>query len=480
MLLNAQHGVLILADTVLSQPEIQAQCIHFQVIIVVSRCKHFITYYRRTQLLDGPNEEDGRLWLQELRVKRPLVEVVRREEPAGTTRSTSHPTPHLVSYTTTNNIKIAILSNSPDQQQYKDPTVAWRRISRHTEIAKAGSAADTSAQAADMDSNISSRKRGRPPGNINHCSKAISGVKARRMEPIPVEEQRTQLSSVDSMGASRIESRADPEVAQGLYPQEAATRITAAMTDLLTTPQSGGQESRTEHGSSTEQPHELSASQRDQADADVMQLNERMAQTAHSARKRKECPTAAEQHYNRSRHMESTQTTSEVQASWETYSQRTIVNQQRRPVAISRRKKVRMSTSVLSPVYNPRNLSGVKTSSSSSSILCVSPDIASDVNVNNMYTDDNLSTEYNASDIDVRSNNEQRRDQDSRTDSRSTVYDDIFDVNPALQAVTFSSTLPLLDGNQEADETAFLCELARAHADDTAYLPCSLPSKGVG
>ena len=43
-----------------------------------------------------------------------------------------------------------------------------------------------------------------------------------------------------------------------------------------------------------------------------------------------------------------------------------------------------------------------------------------------------------------------------------------------------SSTLPLLDGNQEADEAAFLCELARANADDTAYLPCSLPSKGVG
>ena len=124
MLLNAQHGVLILADTVLSQPEIQAQCRHFPVIIVVSRGKHFITYYRRTQLLDGPSEEDGRLWLQELRVKRPLVDIERREESAGTTRSTSQPTPHLVCYTTTNNIKIAILSNSPDQQQYKDPKVA--------------------------------------------------------------------------------------------------------------------------------------------------------------------------------------------------------------------------------------------------------------------------------------------------------------------------------------------------------------------
>ena len=34
VLLNAQHGVLLLADSVLSRPEIQAQCIHFQVIIV--------------------------------------------------------------------------------------------------------------------------------------------------------------------------------------------------------------------------------------------------------------------------------------------------------------------------------------------------------------------------------------------------------------------------------------------------------------
>ena len=66
-----------------------------------------------------------------------------------------------------------------------------------------------------------------------------------------------------------------------------------------------------------------------------MQLNERMAQTAHSARKRKECPTAVEQRCNRSRHMESTQTTPEVQASWETYPQRTIVNQPHRPVTTS-------------------------------------------------------------------------------------------------------------------------------------------------
>ena len=61
MLLNAQHGVLILAITVLNLPKIPAQCAHFQVIIVVSRGQLFITYYRRTKLLAGPNEEDGRI-----------------------------------------------------------------------------------------------------------------------------------------------------------------------------------------------------------------------------------------------------------------------------------------------------------------------------------------------------------------------------------------------------------------------------------
>ena len=138
-----------------------------------------MTYYRRTKLLAGPNEEDGRLWLQELRMKRPLADVMRREESAGTTRSTSQPTPHLVSYTTANNIKIAILSNSPDKQQYKDPAVAWRRIFKHTDSDHAGSAAgSTSAHLIDMERNPSSRKRGRPVGNKNQCSKpkAIRGV----------------------------------------------------------------------------------------------------------------------------------------------------------------------------------------------------------------------------------------------------------------------------------------------------------------
>ena len=63
MLLNDNHGVLLLADTVLSQPWVQSQCEDFQFIIVVSRGKHFITYYRRTRLLAGQDEGNVRLWL---------------------------------------------------------------------------------------------------------------------------------------------------------------------------------------------------------------------------------------------------------------------------------------------------------------------------------------------------------------------------------------------------------------------------------
>ena len=52
------------------------------------------------------------------------------------------------------------------KQQYKDPTVAWRRIIRHTDSDKVGSAAgSTSAHAKDMESNTFSRNRGRPLDN---------------------------------------------------------------------------------------------------------------------------------------------------------------------------------------------------------------------------------------------------------------------------------------------------------------------------
>jgi hypothetical protein len=72
MLLNAKHGVLILTVTVLNLPEIQAQCAHFQVILVVSRGKHFITYYRKTRLLTGPNKENGRIWFRTQLIPHPL------------------------------------------------------------------------------------------------------------------------------------------------------------------------------------------------------------------------------------------------------------------------------------------------------------------------------------------------------------------------------------------------------------------------
>jgi len=148
-----------------------------------------------------------------------------------------------------------------------------------------------------------------------------------------------------------------------------------------------------------------------------------------------------------------------------------------RPAATRRRKRVRGSPSDFLPVVNPRNNNGNTTSSSSSSILCVSPAIATDMNVTVQYTAFNLNTDNN--ECDISTYNGQIMDPESRMDSRSTVFDDVVYVNPALRAVTFSSTLPLLDDNQEAAEIAFLIELARANADDTAFLH-PLPSKGVG
>ena len=78
---NVEHGVMVLADNVLHQPWIQAQCQHFQDIIVVSRGKHFVTYFRKNLFLSGPSEREGLIWLQELKAKRPFVDPIRHEEP---------------------------------------------------------------------------------------------------------------------------------------------------------------------------------------------------------------------------------------------------------------------------------------------------------------------------------------------------------------------------------------------------------------
>ena len=104
----------------------------------------------------------------------------------------------------------------------------------------------------------------------------------------------------------------------------------------------------------------------------------------------------------------------------------------------------------------------------------MSPAIATDMNVTVQYTAFNLNTDNN--ECDISTYNGQIMDPESRMDSRSTVFDDVVYVNPALRAVTFSSTLPLLDDNQEAAENAFLIELARANADDTAYLHPDKPT----
>ena len=101
----------------------------------------------------------------------------------GTTRSTSQPTPHLVSYTTANNVKIAILSNSPDQQQYQDPAAAWRRIFKHTDSGHAGSdARSTVAHKLKTARNTQSRKRRRPMGTKIHPANLKQSGESRQGE----------------------------------------------------------------------------------------------------------------------------------------------------------------------------------------------------------------------------------------------------------------------------------------------------------
>jgi hypothetical protein len=123
-LLNAEHGIMVIKDVVLQQRWVQEQCEHFEVIIVISRGKHFITYFRHSNLLSGPRERDGAIWLQELKARRPLTDPIRREEPRLTTRSADQPKQHLVIYTNPNKAKLAVISTSPDQQQYEDPARA--------------------------------------------------------------------------------------------------------------------------------------------------------------------------------------------------------------------------------------------------------------------------------------------------------------------------------------------------------------------
>ena len=86
------------------------------------------------------------------------------------------------------------------------------------------------------------------------------------------------------------------------------------------------------NGCSLEQIQEQPARHSEYVDACTTQTTERMAQTIHSARKRKECPTKVEQRNTRSRYAESTHTTLEVQASWETCSHSTLVTSTPRPV----------------------------------------------------------------------------------------------------------------------------------------------------
>ena len=97
--------------------------------------------------------------------------------------------------------------------------------------------------------------------------------------------------SYTGTGARELERPILQEVEQRTYPQESTTKVTSAGNVSLSAPQFSGWATRTGHGSHTEQPQGLPVRQVDQVDACTTQTTERKAQTGHSARKRKECPT---------------------------------------------------------------------------------------------------------------------------------------------------------------------------------------------
>ena len=138
--------------------------------------------------------------------------------------------------------------------------------------------------------------------------------------------------SYTGTGANELERPILQGVEQGRYPPESATRVTSAGNVSLPAPQSSGWATRTGHGSYAEKPQERPTRQADQVDTRTTQTPEKTAQTGHSARKRKECPTEEEQRYIRSRHMECTQTTLTVQASMEADSTSTTGYTLSRPI----------------------------------------------------------------------------------------------------------------------------------------------------
>ena len=68
---------LLLRDEVLKQPWVQDQCQYFQVIVLVSKGKYNITFYRKDGHFSWPDDCDRAVWLQNLKVIRPLVDECR-------------------------------------------------------------------------------------------------------------------------------------------------------------------------------------------------------------------------------------------------------------------------------------------------------------------------------------------------------------------------------------------------------------------
>ena len=99
ILLNAQHGVLLIEDAILRQQWLQDQWEHIQVIPVISKGIHFITYYRRDGILAETGARMEELWLQLVHMIMPIVDSNHtKPKPTGS--------PNMVIYTNPSKVRL--------------------------------------------------------------------------------------------------------------------------------------------------------------------------------------------------------------------------------------------------------------------------------------------------------------------------------------------------------------------------------------
>ena len=117
-------------------------------------------------------ERVGDLWLQELKMIRPLVDTDNILNPDSTIRSESTDSPHMVIYTNPSKLRLAVFSQSPDQQRHEKPAIAWQRIFRPTEAPELTHTSEAIQQTSSVETSPQARKHGRLKAIKQQCGKA--------------------------------------------------------------------------------------------------------------------------------------------------------------------------------------------------------------------------------------------------------------------------------------------------------------------